>query len=72
MPRYIKKSPLAFCDRCQFKFAASDLRADGDKAGLRVCRPCWDSIDPYRLPPRRMEDYAVPGASTTDLTPETS
>ena len=70
MPKFLKGRP-AICDRCGFKKLASELKADGDNRGLMVCRPCWDSIDPWKLPARRPDDIAIPGASGSDLTPET-
>lgn len=50
---------IAICDRCNFKFPYLELRADGNSPGLRVCADCWDSIDPYRLPPRQPEPIAL-------------
>lgn len=50
---------IAICDRCKFKYPYLQLRADGDKPGLRVCEKCWDQRDPYRLPPRQPEAIAL-------------
>lgn len=50
---------IAVCDRCKFKYPYLTLRADGDKPGLRVCPDCWDTRDPYRLPPRQPEALAL-------------
>lgn len=45
---YISGEWLACCDRCARKFYASELRADGEKTGLKVCPDCWDSRHPQR------------------------
>lgn len=50
---------IAVCDRCKFKKPYLELRPDGDKPGLRVCAECWDSKDPWRLPPRQPEAIAL-------------
>ncbi len=76
MPKFLRtkgraRLSVAFCDRCAVKFPIDDLRADGDKPGLRVCRRCWDSIDPWRLPPPIPEDISIPDATPNDLIPET-
>lgn len=47
---------IAICDRCKRKRPIGVLGPDGNSPGLRVCldggsHGCWDSIDPYRLPP---------------------
>lgn len=64
MPRYLdtRGKPsvaIAVCDRCNAKVAYSDLRPDGNTPGLRVCQPCWDSIDPYKLPIPRQEKISL-------------
>lgn len=46
---------IAVCDRCRFKVPYKELRPDGNSPKLRVCRDCWDSLDPYRLPVRKEE-----------------
>lgn len=51
---------IAVCDRCHLKVAYDDLRPDGNSPGLQVCAPCWDPIDPWRLPPRQTEDITLP------------
>lgn len=47
---------IAICDRCNQKRSWSELIPDGNSPGLMVCRTtvkpgCWDTYDPYRLPP---------------------
>lgn len=42
---------IAVCDRCNYKYPYRHLRPDGNSPGLRVCAPCWDMKDPWRLPP---------------------
>lgn len=64
MPLYlpVKLYPMATiatCDRCKRKVYLSELRADGNSPGLRVCSGCWDVKDPWRLPARRTEAVAV-------------
>ena len=49
----------AVCDRCHFKVDYDTLKADGNAAGLRVCPECWDSIDRWRLAPRKTEDISL-------------
>ena len=46
---------VAVCDRCHFKRALSDLIADPNANGLRVCASCADQFDPWRLPARKTE-----------------
>jgi hypothetical protein len=47
---------IAVCDRCKMKRAFSDLSADSNFPGLRVCNQgCKDQLDPYRLPARKTE-----------------
>lgn len=53
------KVAIAICDRCKFKFPYLALRPDGDKPGLRVCKDCWDTKDPYRLPPRKADAFTL-------------
>lgn len=50
---------VAVCDRCQTKYFLDELSPDRDKPGLRVCRPCNDEKDPWRLPPRRPDQIAL-------------
>lgn len=64
MPLYlpVKFNPtatIAVCDRCKKKMYLSELRADGNSPGLRVCKKCWDVKDPWRLPARQTEKIEV-------------
>lgn len=64
MPLYLDtrgKSTVAIgrCDRCSSKVALADMRDDGDKPGMRVCDPCHDKIDAWRLPVRQTEDITL-------------
>lgn len=58
MPTFLDTSGLStfgigICDRCKRKVSLTELRADGNSPGLRVCDDgCWDPIDPWRLAPR--------------------
>lgn len=57
----IGKSSLAIgiCDRCKTKYPIGDLSPDRNTPSLRVCMPCNDVKDPYRLPQRRPDDITV-------------
>ena len=47
---------IAVCDRCKMKRPFSDLSADFNFPGLRVCsHGCKDNLDPYRLAARQTE-----------------
>ena len=64
MPLYLNTSgknsrAIGRCDRCSAKVALSDLKADRDKPGMRVCDACNDKIDPWRLTPRATEDVTL-------------
>lgn len=50
---------IGICDRCKRKFALSDLESDPNVPGLRVCRDDVDDYDPYRLPPRDVEEITL-------------
>lgn len=54
---------IGICDRCKTKRAYQDLVPDGDRPGLRVCRPgvgdCRDQKDPWKKPPKQPEAVAV-------------
>lgn len=50
---------IAICDRCSFQYPYQELRPDGNSPGLRVCKPCRDVLDPYRLPPRQPDTYIL-------------
>jgi hypothetical protein len=53
-------SAVGICDRCNFRFFLDELIADGNSPGLRVCRECWDELDPYRLPARQPDNIVLP------------
>lgn len=64
MPKFLNTYPytsqgIAVCDRCNTKYPIVDLRPDGDTPSLRVCKPCWDHFDPWRLPARQLEKIAL-------------
>lgn len=64
MPRFLdtrgnSSLAIAICDRCKMKFPIGKLTADRDSPGLRVCDPCNDEADPYKLPSRRTESITV-------------
>jgi hypothetical protein len=64
MSRYLDTSgstviAIAVCDRCRTKVSISDLVADRNIPGLRVCEQCNDEKDPYRLPARRSEKITL-------------
>ena len=51
---------IAICDRCRMQRRYKDLKPDGNSPGLRVCgQGCFDTLDPYRLPPRQEEPLAM-------------
>lgn len=65
MPLYYNPSGrgtygIALCDRCKRKFSVEELIPDSNSPGLFVCRADWDTLDPYRLPPRETEDITLP------------
>jgi|TARA_R110000787_G_scaffold270520_2_gene377503 hypothetical protein len=67
MPRFLNTIgnatlAVAICDRCKAKYPKGDLKWDGDSPGLLVCVDCWDQKDPWKLPARQTEDYAVRNA----------
>jgi len=55
------------CERCQKKYPIGMLSPDGDQPGIKVCRACRDSIDPWKLPPPPADDYVIPGAQPNDI-----
>ena len=72
MPRFLNTRgrntlQVSRCDRCQTKLPAGDLMADGDNPALKVCRFCWDAIDPWKLPPPAPDHYVIPGATPNDI-----
>jgi hypothetical protein len=81
MPRYLiggrrEGVAIAVCDRCKFKRFLSELSADPNFPGLRVCvYGCVDQYDPWRLPARQPEqinlrfprpDVPLTGVADTD------
>ena len=65
MPLYLPVSTkgstvaITVCDRCKLKVPYTELRADGNSPGLRVCSKCCDVKDPYRLPARSTENITL-------------
>lgn len=51
MPLSGGRVAIAICDVCNFKYPYTELRADGNSPGLRVCNCCFNPKDPWRLPP---------------------
>jgi hypothetical protein len=51
---------VGICDRCNFRYLLDELIPDGNLPGLRVCRECWDELDPYRLPARQPDNIVLP------------
>ncbi len=52
---------IVVCDRCKRKRQYDALTDDPNAPGLRVCTDgCADNFDPWRLPPRKTEDIAIP------------
>jgi len=50
---------IAVCDRCKTKVYYSELMADGNSPGLRVCKACRDVKDPYRYAARKTENITL-------------
>lgn len=50
---------VAICDRCHLKKPYVDMVSDPNSPGLRVCKPCSDIFDPWRLPARQTEDISI-------------
>ena len=55
------KSTLAIgiCGRCSRKLPLDDLMPDPNSPGLLVCEYDRDNLDPYRLPPREVEEITL-------------
>lgn len=51
---------VGICDRCNRRFPLHELIQDGNLPGLRVCKDDWDTLDPYRLPPRQPDNLVLP------------
>jgi len=65
MPIYLRTrgyscAGIAICDRCGFKYRTIELKEDGDKPGLMVCRDCWDPLGPDKYPPKPAENITLP------------
>jgi len=72
---YVHGSNNVICDRCGFKRKAQDVREDGDKRGLMVCKDtCWDARQPQRMVKAKHDDQKpkVSRPEPTDNTPDTS
>lgn len=50
---------VGICGRCSLKFPSVDLEPDPNSPGLMVCREDRDDLDPWRLPPREVEDITL-------------
>jgi IPT/TIG domain len=50
---------VAVCDRCNRKFAYTELMPDPNFPGMRVCKDDLDNFDPWRLPARQTENIAL-------------
>lgn len=50
---------VAVCDRCNRKFAYTELYPDPNFPGMRVCKDDLDQFDPWRLPARQTENIAL-------------
>lgn len=62
---------IVICMRCNLKRRWSEVIPDGNSPGLYVCkrevkRGCWDTYDPYRLPPRQPDRLTL-GRSNPDV-----
>lgn len=64
MPQYLDTSgnnrlSVGICGRCSLKFPIDELAPDVNYPGLLVCKEDSDWYDPYRLPPREVEDITL-------------
>lgn len=50
---------VAVCDRCNRKFAYTELMPDPNYPGMRVCKDDLDQFDPWRLPAIQTENIAL-------------
>jgi len=57
--RGLSSVAIGVCDRCKLKYSITELMADGNAPGLRVCVDCRDVLDPYRLPARKSENIVL-------------
>lgn len=65
MPRFLDtrgRSTLGIgiCARCARKMSLEELRPDPNAPGLMVCEADRDELDPYRLPAREPDRFALP------------
>jgi hypothetical protein len=51
MGTFSDRVAIAVCDRCNFKYKITELHADKNSPGLRVCDDCEDPKDPWREKP---------------------
>ena len=51
---------IGICQRCQFKFALSDLQDDPNIPGFKVCKADRDDFDPYRMAARQADKINLP------------
>lgn len=65
---------IGICARCSIKFPLDELQPDINYPGLMVCRDDADDLDPYRLPPRQVEEITLshprPDTPLTTITVE--
>lgn len=50
---------VAICDRCNRKFAYTELQPDPNFPGMRVCKDDLDQFDPWRLPAIQPENITL-------------
>lgn len=56
---YFKKGDWnALCDRCRFKFKASELK--DEYTGYKVCKKCWEPRHPQERIRARPDNQSVP------------
>lgn len=63
---------VGICGRCSLKFPTVDLMPDPNSPGLLVCRYDVDDYDPYRLPPREVEDITLEFVRPDDVLQSTT
>jgi NAD-dependent SIR2 family protein deacetylase len=49
---------IAVCQRCAKKMYYADLKRDPNNHNW-YCADCVDGLDPYKLPPKQVEDMAL-------------
>lgn len=50
---------IGVCGRCGLKFPSVELEPDPNSPGLMVCVDDKDEYDPWRLPPREVENITL-------------